>query len=146
MFAALGVATGSVIDQVYRRHRNSNFLQFLRTVETQVPKDLEVQLVIDNYGTHKTPTVRNWFSRHARFHVHFTPASASWLNQVESWCATLTERYIRRGTHHSTHQLEPAIRHHLDINNANLKPFRWVKSADDLLASVERFYLRTSNS
>ena len=146
LFAALDVATGSVIGQVHLCHRNSEFLQFLRTVETHVPRNLEVQLVIDNYGTHKKPTVRNWFARHARFHVHFTPASASWLNQVERWYATLTERYIRSGTHRSTRQLEPAIRHHLDIKNANLKLFRWVKSADDIWASVERFCLRTSNS
>jgi len=145
LFAALDIATGSVIGQMHRRHRSHEFLQFLRTVEASVPDDLEVHVVIDNYGTHKTPTVRNWFARHARFHVHFTPTSASWLNQVERWFSTLTERYIRRGTHRSTRQLEQAIKQYLVINNANPKPFRWVKSADDILASVERFCLRTSN-
>ena len=149
LFAALDMATGSVIGQMHRRYRSHEFLQFLRTAEASVPDDLEVHVVMDNYGTHKTPTVRNWFARHARFHVHFTPTSASWLNQVERWFSTLTERYIRRGTHRSTRQLEQAIKQYLDINNdinnANLKPFRWVKSADDIVASVERFCLRTSN-
>ena len=146
LFAALDMATGSVIGQMHRRHRSSELLQFLRTVEANVPSELDVHVVIDNYGTHKTPTVRNWFARHARFHVHFTPTSASWLNQVERWFSTLTERYIRRGTHRSTRQLEQAIKQYLDINNANPKPFRWVKSADDILASIERFCLQTSNS
>ena len=137
LFAALDIATRSVIGQMHRRHRSHEFLQFLRTVEASVPGDLQVHLVMDNYGTHKTPTVRNWFARHARFHVHFTPTSASWLNQVERWFATLTERYIRRSTHRSTRQLEQAIKQYLDINNANPKPFRWVKSDDDILASVQ---------
>ena len=146
LFAALDIATAEVIGQLHRRHRSSEFLQFLRTVEANVPSALDVHLVMDNYGTHKTPTIKAWFARHARFHVHFTPTSASWLNQVERWFATLTEKYIRRGTHRSTRQLEQAIKKYLEINNANPKPFQWVKSADDILASVERFCLRTSNS
>lgn len=99
---------------------------------------------MDNYGTHKTPSIKNWFARHPRFHVHFTPtsASASWLNQVERWFATLTEKYIRRGTHRSTRQLEEAIRYYLDVNNANPRPFVWSKSADEILASLERFCAR----
>jgi len=103
-------------------------------------------LLMDNYGTHKTPSIKAWFARHPRFHVHFTPTSASWLNQVERWFATLTEKYIRRGTHRSTRQLEQAIKQYLEIHNANPKPFTWVKSADDILASIERFCLRISNS
>ena len=87
-----------------------------------------------------------WLARHPRFHVHFTPTSASWLNQVERWFATLTQRCIRRGTHRSTRQLEQTIRQYLDINNAKPKPFIWSKTADDILASIERFCLRTSNS
>lgn len=146
LFAALDVATGKVIGQMHRRHRSSEFLQFLRTIEANVPSDLDVHLVMDNYGTHKTPSIKAWFARHRRFHVHFTPTSASWLNQVERWFATLTEKYIRRGTHRSTRQLEQAIKHYLQINNANPTPFAWVKSADDILASIERFCLRTSNS
>jgi len=146
LFAALDIATGEVIGQLHRRHRSSEFLQFLRTIEANVPAELDVHLVMDNYGTHKTPSIKAWFARHPRFQVHFTPTSASWLNQVERWFATLTEKYIRRGTHRSTRQLEQAIRQYLDIHNANPKPFAWVKSADDILASIERFCLRTSNS
>ena len=146
LFAALDIATGEVIGELHRRHRSSEFLQFLRTIEASVPPQLEVHLVMDNYGTHKTSSIKAWFARHPRFHVHFTPTSASWLNQVERWFASLTEKYIRRGTHRSTRQLEQAIRQYLDIHNANPKPFVWTKSADDILASIERFCLRISNS
>lgn len=146
LFSALDIATGEVIGEFHRRHRSSEFLQFLRTVQANVPSGLDVHLVMDNYGTHKTPTIRNWFARHPRFHAHFTPTSASWLNQVERWFSTLTEKYIRRGTHRSTRQLEQAIKQYLDINNANPKPFQWTKSAEGILSSVERFFLRTSNS
>jgi len=146
LFAALDIATGEVIGALHRRHRSSEFLQFLRTIEANVPPELDVHLVMDNYGTHKTPTIKAWFARHPRFQVHFTPTSASWINQVERWFATLTEKYIRRGTHRSTRQLEQAIRQYLELNNANPKPFAWAKSADDILASIERFCLRISNS
>jgi transposase len=146
LFAALDIATGEVIGQLHRRHRSDEFLRFLRTIESNVPQDLAVHLVMDNYGTHKTPKVRAWFARHPRFHIHFTPTSASWLNQVERWFSTLTTKQIRRGTHRSTRQLEDAIRSYLDQYNADPKPFVWTKSADDILASIERFCLRTSNS
>ena len=146
LFAALDIATGEVIGQLHRRHRSDEFLQFLRTIESNVPQELAVHLVMDNYGTHKTPKVRAWFARHPRFHIHFTPTSASWLNQVERWFSTLTTKQIRRGTHRSTRQLEDAIRSYLDTYNADPKPFTWTKSADDILASIERFCLRTSNS
>lgn len=146
LFAALDVATGEVIGQLHRRHRSSEFLKFLRTIEASVPNDLDIHLVMDNYGTHKTLTIRNWFARHPRFHVHFTPTSASWLNQVERWFATLTEKQIRRGTHRSTRQLEDAIRNYLELNNANPKPFVWTKAADDIIPSIERFCMRISNS
>jgi transposase len=142
----LDVAIGAVLGQLHRRHRSDEFLKFLRTLDSNVPSDMDIHLVMDNYGTHKTPQVRAWFARHPRFHVHFTPTSASWLNQVERWFATLTQRQIRRGTHRSTRQLEDAIRQYLDIYNADPKPFVWTKSADDILASIERFCLRTSNS
>ncbi len=146
LFAALDIATGRVIGELHRRHRSGEFLKFLRTIEASVPSDLDVHLVMDNYGTHKTSTIRNWFARHPRFHVHFTPTSASWLNQVERWFATLTEKQIRRGTHRSTRQLEDAIRDYLKRNNADPKPFVWTKSTDAILASIERFCLRISNS
>jgi len=146
LFAALDIATGEVIGELHRRHRSTEFLQFLRTIEANVPAKLDVHLIMDNYGTHKTPSVKNWFARHPRFHIHFTPTSASWINQVERWFATLTEKQIRRGTHRSTRQLEQAIREYLDIYNADPQPFIWSKSADDILASIERFCLRISNS
>jgi transposase len=146
LFAALDIATGKVIGEMHRRHRSGEFLQFLRTIEANVPAELDVHVVMDNYGTHKTPAIKAWFARHPRFHVHFTPTSASWLNQVERWFATLTDKYIRRGTHRSTRQLESAIRDYLNANNANPKPFIWAKSADDILSSIERFCLRISNS
>ena len=146
LFAALDIATGEVIGQLHRRHRSDEFLKFLRTIEANVPTELDIHLVTDNYGTHKTPKVRAWFARHPRFHVHFTPTSASWLNQVERWFATLTQKQIRRGTHRSTRQLEDAIRQYLETYNAAPRPFSWTQSVDDILASIERFCLRTSNS
>ena len=129
LFAALDIATGAVIGDLHRRHRSSEFLQFLRTIESNVPQALEIHLVMDNYGTHKTPAIKNWLTRHPRFHAHFTPTSASWLNQVERWFATLTLKYIRRSTHRSTRQLEQAIRHYIKVNNDDPKPFVWSKTA-----------------
>jgi transposase len=146
LFAALNIATGKVIGELHRRHRSQEFLQFLRTIDETVPKRLEVHLVMDNYGTHKTPTVKRWLARNPRFHVHFTPTSASWINQVERWFATLTERQIRRGTHRSTVELENAIRDYLALNNRDPKPFVWTKTADQILESIKRFCMRTSNS
>ncbi len=146
LFAALDVATGKVIGETHRRHRSSEFLQFLRTIEANVPQKLDIHLVMDNYGTHKTDTIKRWLAARPRFHVHFTPTSASWLNQVERWFSTLTERCIRRGTHRSTRELERAIRTYLDVNNSEPKPFFWSKTADDILASIERFCLRISQS
>ena len=146
LFAALDVATGKVIGELHRRHRAKEFLQFLRTVDDRVPGSLDIHLVMDNYGTHKTPAVRAWFARHPRFHAHFTPTSASWLNQVERWFAALTERRIKRGSHRSTRELEHAIRDYLAIHNQHPKPFVWTKDADAILASVARFCTRISDS
>jgi len=146
LFAALDVATGRVIGQTQRRHRSTEFLKFLRTVEANVPEALDIHLVLDNYGTHKTDAIKRWLAARPRFHVHFTPTSASWLNQVERWLSTLTERCIRRGTHRSTQALEQSIRQYLELNNEAPKPFVWSKTADEILASVERFCLRTSRS
>jgi transposase len=146
LFAALNIATGKVIGQLHRRHRAKEFLSFLSTVDESVPEKLAVHLVLDNYGTHKTPSVKRWLARHPRFHVHFTPTSASWLNQVERWFAQLTEKQIRLGTHRSTVALEQAIRDYLKIYNREPKPFTWTKTADQILDSLKRFCLRTSNS
>lgn len=146
LFAALDVASGKIIGQLHRRHRAKEFQTFLAHVERSVPKALQVHVIMDNYGTHKTPAVKAWFARHPRFHVHFTPTSASWLNLIERWFALLTERQIRRGTHRSTLALEKAIRAYLDINNQDPKPFVWTKSAEDILDSVARFCQRISQS
>jgi transposase len=146
LFAALDVASGKVIGELHRRHRAKEFLKFLGTIERNVPPALQVHLIMDNYGTHKTASVRAWFARHRRFHPHFTPTSASWINQVERWFALLTEKQIKRGSHRSTLALEQAIREYLAMHNENPKPFLWSKSADDILASVARFCKRISDS
>jgi transposase len=146
LFAALDIATGKVIGELHRRHRGKEFLQFLRTIEANVPTTLDVHLIMDNYGTHKTPKVKAWLARHPRLHVHFTPTSASWLNQVERWFALLSEKQIKRGTHRSTVALEQAIRTYLTHYNARPTPFMWTKSADEILASLGRFCKRISDS
>jgi len=146
LFAALDVATGHVIGELHRRHRSKEFLAFLRTIEANVPAGLEVHLILDNYGTHKTPSVRAGFARHSRFQVHFTPTSASWLNLVERFFALISERQIKRGTHRSTRELEEAIREYLSVHNNDPKPFVWTKTADQILASVARFCQRISDS
>ena len=142
LFAALNVATGEVIGQLHRRHRSDEFLSFLKRVEAEVPADLDVHLIMDNYGTHKTAQIRSWLARRPRFHVHFTPTYSSWINQVERWFATLTEKQIRRGTHRSTKELETAIKLYLATYNADPRPFVWVKTADQILDSIKRFCLR----
>lgn len=146
LFAALELATGKVIGQLHRRHRSNEFLKFLRTIDQNVPARLDVHLILDNYGTHKTPRVKRWLIRHPRFHVHFTPTSASWLNLVERWFALLTERQIKRGSHRSTQELEQAIRDYLAVYNKDPKPFVWTKSADEILRSVARFCKRINDS
>ena len=139
LFAALDIATGRVIGKCYPRHRAVEFRKFLDEIEAAVPTGLDVHLVIDNYATHKAPVVRNWFARRPRWHVHLTPTSSSWLNQVERFFALLTEQQIRRGVHRSVEELEAAINAFLDQHNADPRPFKWIKSADDILAAIERF-------
>jgi transposase len=146
LFAAFDVATGRVIGQFHRRHRAAEFLKFLERIDSQVPAELDIHLILDNYGTHKTPRTRRWLARHPRFHLHFTPTSASWINLVERWFATLTQKQIRRGTHRSTQELETAIRKYLDAYNQDPQPFVWTKTADEILESVARFCRRISNS
>ena len=145
LFAALDVATGKVIGECHRRHRSHEFLKFLDTIEARVPTALDVHLILDNYGTHKTARVRRWFARHPRFHVHFTPTSASWLNLVERWFALLSEKQIKRGAHCSVRALETTIREYLVITNEAPTPFVWTKTADEILAKVAAFCQRTSN-
>ncbi len=144
LFAALDVATGKVIGETHRRHRSIEFKKFLDRIDREVPADLEVHLILDNYGTHKTALIRRWLARHPRFHIHFTPTYSSWINQVERWFAGLTEKQIRRGSHRSTRELEDAIRLYLATSNEHPKPFVWLKTADEILASVRRFCERTS--
>lgn len=143
LFAALDMKTGAVIGECHRRHRSSEFRKFLDTIEQNVPQSLEVHLILDNYGTHKTASIRNWLAKRPRFHVHFTPTSASWINLVERWFATLTDKQIRRSSHHSVRELEAAIKSYLAINNQAPSPFVWTKTADEILASVARFCART---
>jgi transposase len=143
LFAALDVATGKVIGRCYQRHRSREFLKFLRTVDAEVPSDLNVHLVMDNYATHKTQAIRTWLARRPHWHVHLTPTSASWINQVERFFAELTNKQIRRGVHRSTAELEAAIHRYIETENSDPKPFRWTRAADDILASIQRFCLRT---
>src|SRR5260370_41111276 len=125
LFAAFNVASGRVLGQLHRRHRSREFRRFLDTIEQNVPPELDVHLILDNYGTHKTQLIRRWLAQRPRFHLHFTPTSASWLNLVERWFAELTEKQIRRGVHRSTLQWEIAIRHLIAHHNQNPKPFDW---------------------
>ena len=138
LFAALDVATGAVIGQCMRRHRHQEFLRFLRTIDQQTPKTLDLHLILDNYATHKHDKVKLWLDKHPRFHLHFTPTSASWLNLVERFFGLITQERIRRGVFTSLDALETAIREYLDNHNAAPKPFVWTKSADQILAKVER--------
>ena len=146
LFAALDIATGRVIGKCYPRHRATEFRRFLDEIEKAVPDDLDVHLVMDNYATHKTPLIRNWLAKRPRWHVHLTPTGSSWINQVERFFALLTERQIRRGVHHSVADLQAAIEAFIEQHNADPTPFRWTKSADDILASIERFCLRNTNA
>ena len=139
LFAALDVATGRVIGECYPRHRAAEFRRFLDRIEANVPPDLDVHLVMDNYATHKTKLVRGWLAKRPRWHVHLTPTGSSWLNQVERFFAALTDKRIRRGVHRSVASLQADIAASIDRHNADPKPFRWTKSASDILASVERF-------
>ena len=139
LFAALDTATGQVIGRCFARHRAREFRAFLNTVEARVPADLDVHIIIDNLATHKTKAIRDWFARHPRWQVHYTPTSASWINQVERFFALLTEKQLRRGVHRSTKDLEAAILSYIDTVNADPKPFRWTKSADNILATIKRF-------
>jgi len=146
LFAALDVATGKVIGSLHRRQRHQEFLRFLERIEEAIPQALDIYLVMDNYGTHKMPKVQRWFARRPRYHLHFTPTSASWLNQVERFFGLLTDRRIRRGTFGSVRELEAAIRDYLAHHNETAKPFTWTADADSILKKIARFCMRTSDS
>ena len=144
LFAALDVKTGTVIGETHRRHRAVE-RTFLDRVDSSVPADVDVHIVMDNYGTHKTPSIRAWFAKRPRFHVHFTPTYSSWLNLVERWFAELTTKQLRRGVHRSVRALEAAIHEFIAAHNAQSAPFIWTKTADEILASIARFAQRTSS-
>jgi len=138
LFAALDVLSGSVIGQCLPRHRHSEFLAFLRTIDRTVPKRLQVHLILDNYATHKHPNVKAWLAKHPRFHLHFTPTSSSWLNMVEGFFAQLTNKALRRGAFASVPDLIAAIDAYLTANNTNPTPFTWTKTADQIVEKVQR--------
>jgi transposase len=131
---------------LHRRHRAVECRKFLDAIEAAVPADLDVHLILDNYGTHKTPSIHRWLARHPRVHLHFTPTSASWLNLVERWFALLSDKQIKRGAHSSTRALEAAIMAYIALTNQDPKPFVWTKTAEEILASVARFCHRISGS
>lgn len=143
LFAALDTKSGELIGQTQRRHRSLEFRNFLDTIEQNVPAELDVHLILDNYGTHKTQLIKDWLVKRPRFHLHFTPTSASWLNLVERWFALLTEKQLRRGVHRSTKELEQAIHAYINNHNKEPKPFLWHKTADQILDSLARFCTRT---
>ncbi|MGH3183285.1 MAG: IS630 family transposase, partial [Streptosporangiaceae bacterium] len=144
LFAALDMANGKVIGSLHRRHRASEFKKFLERIDAEVPTELDVHLVLDNYATHKTPDIMRWMVRHPRFHLHFTPTSSSWLNVVERWFSELTTKKIKRGAHMSVRALERDIRDWIANWNEDPKPYVWVKTADQILASLARYCERVS--
>jgi transposase len=146
LFAALDVATGTVISQTHRRHRHQEFLKFLRTIDRAVPAELDVHLICDNYATHNTEAIRGWFVRHPRFQLHFTPTYSSWLNLVERWFAELTTRKLRRSAHRSVAELEADIAAWVQAWNDDPKPFVWTKTADEILENLARYLHRINDS
>src|SRR5689334_4834160 len=143
LFAALDLKTRQVIGQSHRRHRSAEFRRFVDTIDAQVPADLDVHLILDNYGTHKTALIHKWLLKRPRFHVHFTPTYGSWLNLVERWFAELTNKRIRRGVFRSVRELESAIREYIEIHNEDPKPFVWTRTADQILDAMARYARRT---
>jgi len=146
LFAALDVASGEVITPCKPRHRHQEFLTFLRHVDREVPKQFDVHLIIDNYATHKHPKVKAWLARRPRFHVHFTPTYASWLNLVERWFGIITQQAIRRGSFSNVKMLVKKIDQFVDHYNATSRPFVWTATADSILAKVERLCLLISGT
>ena len=146
LFAALDVATGTVISQHQRRHRHQEFLRFLKTIDANTPKHLDLHLVRDNYATHKTPQIQQWLTKHPRFHLHFTPTYASWLHMVERWFAELTNRKLRRSTHRSVKALEADVTAWIKAWNQNPKPFVWTKTADEILETLAGYLNQLNQS
>jgi transposase len=146
LFAAFNTADGSVISELHRQHRATEFRKFLVTIDHRVPAELDVHLIVDNYGTHKTPAIKAWLAHHPRFHMHFTPTGSSWINQVERWFGFLADQKIRRGAHTSVQALENDIREWIEAWNSNPRPFIWTKTAEEILESLARFCRRISGA
>jgi transposase len=146
LFAAFDIADGSVIGELHRQHRATEFKKFLTTIDKTVPAELDVHLICDNYGTHKTPAIKAWLARHPRFHMHFTPTGSSWINQVERWFGFLSDQKIRRGAHKSVQALEADIRDWINDWNTHPRPFVWTKTAEEILESLARFCRRISGA
>ena len=138
LFAALDVLTGMIISQCQPRHRHQEWLKFLKTIDREVPQDLQIHLILDNYATHKHEDVRTWLDKHPRFHLHFTPTSSSWLNLVERWFRELTDKALRRGVFHSVPDLIASIQEYIDAHNDDPKPYVWTATAESILAKVAR--------
>ena len=143
LFAALDVATGKVMGMCASKHRSKEFLTFLKQIDAEVPTGLDVHLVLDNYATHKTPIVKRWLAAHGRFTLHFTPIGGSWINLVERWFASLTDKALRRAVHRSVKELIAGIHAYIENANAAPKPYRWTKSADEILASITHSCAKT---
>jgi transposase len=146
LFAAVDIADGTVIGELQRQHRATEFTQFLTTIDKTVPPTLDVQVLCDNYGTHKTPAIKAWLGRHPRFHLHFTPTGSSWINQVERWFGFLTDQLLRRGVHQSVQALETDIRAWVADWNQHPRPFIWTKTAEEILESLARYCRRISGA
>ena len=142
LFAAFDVANGQVIGSLHRRHRAIEFKKFLAKIDAEVPPELDVHLVCDNLSTHKTPAIAKWLTGHPRFHLHFTPTSSSWLNQVERWFGLLTDKQLRRGVHKSLPALEKDIRNWVKTWNENPRPFAWTKTADEIFERLNAYLQR----
>ncbi|SDP26807.1 IS630 family transposase [Lentzea jiangxiensis] len=146
LFAAFDIADGTVIGELHRQHRAAEFKKFLITIDKTVPAGLDVHLVCDNYGTHKTAVIKAWLARHPRFHMHFTPTGSSWINQVERWFGLLAEQKIKRGAHKSVQALEKDVRAWIADWNTHPRPFLWTKTAEEILESLARFCRRISGA
>jgi transposase len=146
LFAAFNIADGTVIGELHRQHRAIEFKQFLTTIDKTVPQALDVHVICDNYGTHKTPAIKAWLGRHPRFHLHFTPTGSSWINQVERWFGFLTDQILQRGVHKSVQALETDIRAWVAGWNQHPRPFIWTKTAEEILESLARYCRRISGA
>ncbi len=144
LFAAFNIADGTVISELHRNHRAAQFKKFLTTIDKTVPEGLDIHVVGDNYGTHKTPAIKTWLARHPRIHLHFTPTGSSWINQVQRWFGFLTDQLIRRGVHKSVQSLEHDIREWVSTWNEDPKPFVWKKTAEEILDCLARYLQRVT--